>query len=265
VRERPILFSAPMVRALLAGTKTQTRRVVKPQFAADAIPVEMPATDPAGGWVVPGHSGVWWCDAAANPDDVRRCPYGKRGEKLWVKETWRIGAWDENEGAFAIDYCDGPDKTWRKTPETPEGEDLFNRLWYQSTDELWAKGIKPDPEGNYHWQPGESPLRWRPSIHMPRWASRITLEITSVRVERLQDISEADAIAEGCTQNHNGYFWGGPHQTGGLKQMATALQAYQDLWESINGPGSWDANPWVWVLEFCRINSKEIESCALQS
>jgi hypothetical protein len=88
---------------------------------------------------------------------------------------------------------------------------------------------------------------------MPRWASRITLEITGVRVERLQDISEADAIAEGCAKNHNNYYWGGPHKAGGLKQMATARQAYQDLWESINGPSSWEANPWVWVVGFKRV------------
>lgn len=220
MKERPILFSGSMVRALLAGTKTQTRRVVKPQFAADAIPVEMPATDPAGGWVVPGHSGVWWCDAAANPDDVRRCPYGQPGDRLWVRETFAprtLGAWS------VLDQHMKP--LYRADADRPE----WKRIW-------------------------------RPSIHMPRWASRITLEITGVRVGRLQDISEADARSEGCTQNHNGYFWGGPHQTGGMKQMATALQAYQDLWESINGPGSWDANPWVWVLEFRRLNAEQ-SSC----
>lgn len=221
--DRPILFSGAMVRALLAGTKTQTRRVVKPQPRR------------VDGGVPFGDAPQW---ARAEPGTaMMHCPYGKRGEKLWVKETWRIGAWDENEGAFAIDYCDGPDKTWRKTPETPEGEDLFNRLWYQSTDELWAKGVKPDPEGNYHWQPGESPLRWRPSIHMPRWASRITLEITGVRVERLQDISEADAQAEGAYTD----------------PACPAYDTYRDVWEQINGPGSWAANPWVWVVEFRRL------------
>ena len=97
---------------------------------------------------------------------------------------------------------------------------------------------------------------------MQRWASRITLEVTNVRVERLQEISEADAIAEGCTQNHNGYYWGGPHGTCGLKQMATAKQAYQDLWESINGLGSWDENPWVWVVEFKHIATNPIQPCA---
>ena len=96
--ERPILFSAPMVRAILAGTKMQTRRVVKPQFSADAVPAEMPATDPIGGWVVGGHSGVWWCDAAANPDESKRCPYGQPGDRLWVREAF-IGpyAYEVNE------------------------------------------------------------------------------------------------------------------------------------------------------------------------
>lgn len=192
MKERPILFSGPMVRAILDGTKTQTRRVVKPQFAADAIPVEMPATDPAGGWVVPGHSGVWWCDAAANPDDVRRCPYGQPGDRLWVREAW---ARTRVFGAEMVVYREGDNRTDYGGP-------------------------------------------WKPSIHMPRWASRITLEITSVRVERLQDISEADAIAEGVYTD----------------PASPAYDAYAQLWDEINGPGSWAANPWVWVLEFRRLN-----------
>lgn len=208
MKERPILFSGPMVRALLAGTKTQTRRVVKPQPAPD----QQPRT-------VIGSSGfVYVMDNAPllSYPEVRRvrwdCPYGQPGDRLWVRETW-------HDASSALHSC---------------------ALYRADGGEIYGG-------------------KWAPSIHMPRWASRITLEITGVRVERLQDISEADARSEGCTQNHNGYFWGGPHQTGGMKQMATALQAYQDLWESINGPGSWDANPWVWVLEFRRINSKEIE------
>ena len=215
MKERPLLFSAAMVRAILSNTKTQTRRVVKPQFAADAIPVEMPATDPAGGWVVPGHSGVWWCDAAANPDDVRRCPYGQPGDRLWVRETF---------GFSGSGYI--PDIHFRATnPEAP----ILGR--------------------------------WYPSIHMRRIDSRITLEITSVRVERLQDISEADAMAEGIVEcpipaddegpRRIGYMVGPDDGKSGLS--VTPIQAYRDLWESINGPDSWTTNPWVWVVEFKRL------------
>ena len=201
MKERPILFSASMVRALVAGTKTQTRRVVKPQFAADAIPVEMPATDPAGGWVVPGHSGVWSCDAAANPDDVRRCPYGQPGDRLWVRETF---------GFSGSGYI--PDIHFRATnPEAP----ILGR--------------------------------WHPSIHMRRIDSRITLEITSVRVQRLQDISEADALAEGVTDDGSLVTDLAGNDRGG------AFAAFATLWEVINGADSWDDNPWVWAIEFRRL------------
>ena len=220
MKERPILFSGPMVRALLEGSKTQTRRVVKPQFATDAIPCEMGATNERG-HQISGHSGMWWCDAEGNHEKAVRCPYGKPGDRLWVRETWS----DECDHHWVMYRAD------HRAERRSCGE-VFDAC---SADELRTLHV------------------WSPSIHMPRWASRITLEITGVRVERLQDICEADAIAEGCAKNHNNYYWGGPHKAGGLKQMATARQAYQDLWESINGPGSWDANPWVWVVAFKRV------------
>ena len=208
MKERPILFSGSMVRALLAGTKTQTRRVVKMKHYH-----QIEERDDGSPW-------PWMYDGEREENSWMHCPYGQPGDRLWVRETFAprtLGAWS------VLDQHMKP--LYRADADRPE----WKRIW-------------------------------RPSIHMPRWASRITLEITGVRVGRLQDISEADARSEGCTQNHNGYFWGGPHQTGGMKQMATALQAYQDLWESINGPGSWDANPWVWVLEFRRLNAEQ-SSC----
>jgi hypothetical protein len=179
MKERPILFSAPMVRGILAGTKVQTRRVVKPQAMGQWGPV------------VP-------------------CPYGQPGDRLWVREAW--------------DFIPEGD------PGTPSCAGI--RYWADAGYELRT------PPSNYN------PMlygkeRVRPSIHMPRWASRITLEVTGVRVERLQDISEADARAEGisradCPDWH-------------------ATTDYRALWESIHGPGSWAANPWVWVVEFKRV------------
>lgn len=213
--DRPILFNDAMVRAILNGTKTQTRRIVKPPFAADAVPVEMPATDPVGGWVVPGHSGVWWCEAAANADDVRRCPYGKPGDRLWVRETW---ARDDEDGCLMY--------------RADIGSDVNADAWQQGRRE------------------GVQRYRWRPSIHMARWASRITLEVTGVRVERLQQISEADAIAEGVTPNWAPGCSGRLMEAVGGFSFRPAASAYAALWESINGPGSWDANPWVWVVQF---------------
>ena len=211
-----------MVRALLDDTKTQTRRVVKPQPAAGQGMVNASYC---------GHPNLWLRDGACDPADPAKewhCPYGQPGDQLWVRETWGARFSHADFGGVALHWNDlrGPLKKYRTHQNLA--------LYAMSANGQYCGG-------------------WIPSIHMPRWASRITLEITGVRVERLQDISEADAMAEGCTKNHNGYFWGGPHPESGLKQLATAQSAYQDLWESINGPGSWDVNPWVWVIEFRRL------------
>jgi hypothetical protein len=181
MKERPILFSAPMVRALLNGNKTQTRRIVKRLEVRDGMP------EPE------------WASL------LKCCPYGQPGDRLWVRETFNRTNPGGNDGHYFF-----------RATEANEFPDAI----------------------------------WKPSIHMPRWASRITLEVTGVRVDRLQDISESDAVAEGCAKNHNGYYWGAPHPVSGLKQMASAVGAYRDLWESINGPGSWDLNPWVWCVSF---------------
>lgn len=248
--ERPIIFSAPMVRAILEGRKTQTRRVMKPQPILAVMEHKAAAALKACraiGLVPDGKQPHWqWRGTFSMPWPqciVRRCPYGQIGDRLWVRETWRIGAWDEDEGQFAIDYRDGPDRSWRSDERDDTGE-KFNNLWLQCCDELHDKGIHPGKDGRYHWEAGQSPLRWRPSIHMPRWASRITLEITGVRVERLQEIqfNEADALAEGAQRariSENAEF--------------SACEDYKQIWRAINGPESWAANPWVWVVEFNRV------------
>ena len=189
-----------MVRALLAGTKTQTRRIVKPQPAPD----QQPRT-------VIGSSGFVYVmdNAPLLPyPEVRRvrwdCPYGQPGDRLWVRETF--GHFERNDNF------------------TP-GCEVFYR----------ADG------GCLEIEP------WRPSIHMPRWASRITLEITGVRVERLQDIDISAAQAEGVSDTGSLILDSAGNEQGG------PIAEYAVLWEQINGPGSWDANPWVWVLEFRRL------------
>lgn len=194
VKERPILFSAPMVRALLNGTKSQTRRIVKPQpyFIS---PENTPRITKAPGL----HPYI-------------PCPYGQPGDRLWVRETWQ-GPLLDSEEHEAQCRDDGPEAF--KKP---------GFCAYRATDTLDAI----DAEGN--------DLGWRPSIHMPRWASRILLEVTSVRVERLQDISEADAEAEGPPKHFNSW-----------------RDNFCALWQKINGDGSWDANPWVWAIEFNRM------------
>ena len=179
MKERPILFSGPMVRAILDGRKTQTRRVIKSRYK-DSF-----------GW---GAAKPLILGSQEDFDARYRCPYGKRGDKLWVREACYV----ESTG-------------------TANG--YGRHILYRATDQ-------------------DAPVsKWTPSIHMPRWASRITLEVESVRVERLQDISAKDAIAEGCCD----------------PTSSTPKRAFEWLWESINGPGSWEANPWVWVVEFRKL------------
>ena len=206
-----------MVRAILENSKTQTRLVVNPAPEAD----QKLST-------VTGSSGfIYAVDSTYSQPwpDVRRmrwdCPYGQPGDLLWVRET----------------FC----PIYSQDPNYNGGQPIEHdyRATYKNGDRLGdLLGIKK---------------QWKSSRYMPRRASRITLEITGVRIERLQGISESDAIAEGCSKNHNGYYWGGPHAVSGLKQMATAKSAYNDLWTSINGPDSWAANPWVWVVEFKKV------------
>lgn len=231
-KERPILMSGAMVRALLDGRKTQTRRIVKNVVDScindvDGLPSRL--------------------DIAPKNWDI--CPHGQPGNRLWVRETWRIGAWNEDGGEIAVDYL-ADNHSRREWLQVPEADD-FEKYWLQSCDECNWAGVKTDEAGKYHWEPGQSPCRTRPSIFMPRWASRILLEIVSVRVERLQDISCADAKAEGIERSRDGMMW--CDYISASHAQINPIDSYRTLWESINGPGSWDANPWVWVIEFKRV------------
>ena len=186
MKERPILFSAPMVRALLAGTKTQTRRALR-----------------NGTWWTPEHGVIRMAPAGLACTGCAHvaCPYGVPGDRLWVRETWRI------------------------TGASPEDTlDMFDRGDVQ---------YRADGDQSYI-------DKYRPSIHMPRRFSRITLEVTGVRVERLQDISRGDAMAEGC-----------PFQN--MAHGDDPRVWYEDLWRDLHGADSWDANPWAWVVEFKRL------------
>lgn len=203
MKERPILFNGAMVRAVLNGSKTQTRRLVHKDIASAIV--------------------------GTGENVLYRNPFGKAGDRLWVRETF-VQGWDIDPVTDCLMQFDD------------EGNELPKKTWYRATDSQihWS-----DDDG---W---ETNVPWKPSIHMPRWASRITLEITSVRGERLQDISETDALAEGIYQV----------EVFGEKRFAhchgvsflTAQDAYRDLWDSIYK--SWDANPWVWAVEFKRLEA----------
>ncbi|RKH14333.1 hypothetical protein D7V97_03365 [Corallococcus sp. CA053C] len=229
VREGPILFSGPMICALVAGRKTITRRLVKPQ----------PET---------GESIEWLTNIVGRPpsfavtrpmsSDVRelRCPYGQPGDRLWVRETWGLE--------------DGKD----------DGERV---VWQADRAAAWRSNLND----RFYLASDYAPTRWRPSIHMPRWASRLTLDVASVRVERLHDITEEDAKAEGlaCITKDGGRTWkyGIPDRDGlpgtddtgwpWVDWDVSPRVAFERLWSSINGAESWDANPWVWRIEFRQV------------
>jgi len=206
VRERPILFSGPMVRAILDRRKTQTRRVIVDRAKDE------------DGWITtcPGEG--------FTPELVRRdfaCPYGDPGDRLWVRETWA------SVPATAYRCSVEEDGSQVAHKESPDG---YGWAIYRA--------------GWTHCAPS-----WKPSIHMPRWASRLTLEITDVRVERVQSITDDDAWDEGCAD-----FVGEPIDAGErwILPREAPRDEYRRLWDKLNAKRGygWDANPWVWALTF---------------
>ncbi|MGP4843356.1 hypothetical protein ACTXGQ_04425 [Marinobacter sp. 1Y8] len=221
VKERPILFNGEMVRAILEGRKTQTRRTLKEQPPEGCSAIEHPRIFAPlvirRGEEQPGPDifGVFTEDGEWS----LKSPYGQPGDRLWVRETWRQ--------FNAVDEC-GCSETPCPCPKT-------GCVLYRADGD-------------------DSESRWLPSIHMPRWASRITLEITDVRVERLKDITRAGAKAEGV-ERHEDAWTDYLHRTE-FHTAGDARSSFCTLWESINGKGSWSENPWVWVIEFSRIDQK---------
>ncbi len=209
VKERGVLFSAPMVRALLSGSKTQTRRTVT-RLAGIGPITEFGVSDTPGYAFHCRDGRMSWNDFT-KAEVLARCPYGKPGDRLYVKETYLLHArWD-----------------FDKPSEVPRGVDV----WYDAD----RSKIAP-PQSKWGIK--------RSSLFMPRWASRITLEITDVRVERLQDISESDAWAEGVQPSTNSV----------TRHEHEGRNLYWALWDSINGEKHpWESNPWVFVIEFKRV------------
>ena len=212
MKERPIIFNAEMVKAILDGRKTQTRRVMKSQ----PEPSESRLGDywfPCKKMETMVHVSDFNPAISSVPDSQEFfsecCPFGAIGDRLWVRETWA--------------------EAGGNAPEL----------------KLYRANYPAHIPSHYENIPVAEDIRWTPSIHMPRWASRINLEITGVRVERLNDISEADALAEGMDN--------------GTSDAAMAAgwyekpqRAFQRLWTQIYGEESWSSNPWVWVIEFKR-------------
>ena len=239
MRERQILLNGDMVRAVLSGSKTQTRRIMKVQPSADFTPMNMELeTDFTARWYTPGvvdkdgylQPAKKQVFGVASEDDGYTSPFGAVGDRLWVRETWS----DVNfEGASAVAYrADGGVRPLGEE-DGEEADPNLEKYWFAN----WYPDLISGTEG-----------RWRPSIHMPRWASRITLEITGVHVERLNSMTEQDAIAEGCSGGHG--------SIPGYMYSATPHEHFHHVWESIYGADSWQANPFVWVIEFKRVEGE---------
>ncbi|HBZ8115069.1 TPA: hypothetical protein MM166_000190 [Klebsiella pneumoniae] len=196
MKERGMIFNGEMVRAILDGRKTQTRRIMAPQ----------PADDIERG-IFPNPEVIGWKSSRRHKHGsttAHFCHYGKPGDRIWVRETWA------EAGASAPDL------------------------------KLYRANYPEHVPSIYENVPPAEEIRWTPSIHMPRTASRILLEITDVRVERLKSISDGDAIREGCS-------------TADMKSGDCVADVFARLWASIYGAESWNANPWVWVIEFKRV------------
>jgi hypothetical protein len=207
-KERPIIFNGDMVRAILDGRKTQTRRPCRDQTPCKyAFEKDMP-TWPDGEL----YTG-WTKDIAGLAIKIpTKSPYGEAGDRLWVRETWGLKTGSQNDHSSRVSYRAGGDKLvyWQDGDRIPE---------------KYGYSLEPD--------------KWRPSIHMPRWASRITLEVVDIRVERIQEIDGADCYREG-------------------KREPNPVEKFHGSWDSIyaaKGTG-WDANPWVWVVEFKRLEAE---------
>ncbi|MEJ4043441.1 hypothetical protein [Erwinia sp. SLM-02] len=211
MRERGIIFNSEMVKAILDGRKTQTRRIVKlPIIDRDAM-CELSGNEIAG---------------EINGGNFRNSQIGQPGDRLWVRETYRVHS---------------------------RATDVATLVYKASERQSWTQQTHRVPISECN-KP-VSAEKWTPSIHMPRWASRITLEITGVRVERLQQVTDVEAMREGIqnltTLSHADF--GIP----GLVNAQHPVRAFQLLWESIYGADNWQANPWVWVIEFKRIEGEQ--------
>ncbi|HDV8245017.1 hypothetical protein V1238_09545 [Enterobacter hormaechei] len=189
-----MIFNGEMVRAILDGRKTQTRRIMKNQPAGDYPDTPALIRSVGGGFQWYGHYGE---------SSIFNCPFGAVGDRIWVRETWaEAGAGAPDLKLYRADYPEHVPTHYENVPPADE-------------------------------------IRWTPSIHMPRWASRLTLEITGVRVERLRDLSEDDAKSEGITPPSGRVLPGWEYRIN-----------FRDLWMSIYGADNWETNPWVWVIEF---------------
>ena len=224
--DRPILFSAPMVRAILADRKTQTRRVMRTNHVGYRSFLRWDGRPHTRAMMACSNGDPGRPESSVFCEDNR---IGVPGDRLWVRETWRYHDWTE-DGLPWIAY--------RADDSAALCEDV-TADWADRVCDVWATLSDPD---NYQIDGAARDRKWRSPLFLPRWASRLTLRVTSVRVERLQAITEEDAIAEGVAVD-----------PAALASGATHRQAFADLWDSLNGKRApWASDPWVWRIEFRR-------------
>lgn len=238
MKERGMIFNGEMVRAILDGRKTQTRRIMAPQ----------PADDIERG-IFPNPEVIGWKSSRRHKHGsttAHFCHYGKPGDRIWVRETWGVVSHTFSDDGLMIDWV--PDRPATAIHEMPFGNGYYSGYAIYAADGDFTWG---DDDG---YEDGRS--CWKPSIHMPRAASRILLEITDVRAERLNTISEEDARAEGIIDG-GCLNCGEPEPCGCANPEPDATDAFAYLWQSIYGQESWNANPWVWVIEFKRVEGGE--------
>ncbi|MGV3986204.1 hypothetical protein [Citrobacter portucalensis] len=229
ITERPMIFNGEMVRAILDGRKTQTRRVIK-------LFHERGMLNP----VVRGRNGE--ISSVSCRLAPMLCPFGQPGDRIWVRETWGVVSHELDEDGRIQPW--NPDRSATAIHEMPFGNGYYSGHAIYAADGEFTWG---DDDG---YEDGRS--CWKPSIHMPRAACRILLEITDVRVERLNSISQEDARAEGIIDG-GCLNCGEPEPCGCANPEPDATDAFAYLWQSIYGQENWNANPWVWVIEFKRI------------
>lgn len=225
-KERGMIFNSEMVRAILSGQKTQTRRIVKNVSSDSCMTLKEPSKN---------RDGIY--THVMDAPEHGLCPFGAVGDRIWVRETWGVVSHELDEDGRIQPW--NPDRPATAIQEMPFGNGYYSghAIYAADGDFTWGDDDGYEDERSY----------WKPSIHMPRAASRILLEITDVRVERLNDISEEDAKAEGVS----------PPARTITPPEAVYRVGFGELWRSIYGDENWEKNPWVWVIEFKRVQEQK--------
>ena len=245
-------MSTDNIPGTLSGDKTQTRRTSGLNILNENPNQFRPTSQEI--WDFKGQPYFEFEDVDTGEIYHINSKYGKPMDTLWVREAWRIVGWVCGE-PFVVQFKDGEEKY----DVCFDDEEREEKYWIQCSEECEEAGAVHDEDGYYHFETtDEIPTKWRPSIFMPKAASRITLEITDIRLDRLLAISEEDAIAEGIGHGFQ-MNTGWPdylHIKNGVCELTqdTAIMSFASLWEKINGKGSWKKNPWVWVVKFSKVD-----------